>query len=199
MTDIVLGSGSAIRARILTAAGVPFEQIKPDVDEDATKKSAAVAGMTPEQTAMRLAEEKALNVCASVSPERLVIGSDQILEFEGALFDKPTSMAAARARLLEMAGKTHRLINAVCVARDGAVLWRHIDCPALHMRAMTERDVDAYLDAAGDEILYSVGAYQVEALGARLFEKIDGDYFAVLGLSLYPLIGFLREEGALTF
>jgi len=108
-------------------------------------------------------------------------------------------MAEARERLIEMKGATHTLINAVVVARDGDIIWRNLDRPRLTMRDLTEADIDAYLDAAGPDILFSVGAYQVEKLGARLFEEIDGNYFAVLGMSLLPLLGVLRREGAIAF
>ncbi|MEQ8177950.1 MAG: Maf family protein [Amphiplicatus sp.] len=194
-SPIILASGSAIRARILEGAGVPFRVVKPDVDEGAIKR--ANAGIDLEALAMRLAEAKAL--AADAPPAALVIGSDQILEFKGSAFDKPASMDEARARLLEIAGAAHTLINAVAVARGGEIVFRHLDRPKLFVRALVENELDDYLDAAGPDILASVGAYQVESFGARLFEKIEGDYFAVLGLSLFPLLAFLRREGAIGF
>ncbi|MEE2690252.1 MAG: nucleoside triphosphate pyrophosphatase [Pseudomonadota bacterium] len=195
--DIVLASGSAIRARILEAAGVPFRIVKPDVDEAVVKRDCAAAGLDLEATALRLAEEKAL--AADAPPETLVIGSDQILEFEERPFDKPASLEEARARLLDLQGRVHTLINAVVVVRSGEIAFSHLDRPRLRMRAMTAAEVDRYLAASGPAVLASVGAYQVEALGARLFEAVEGDYFAVLGLSLFPLLAFLRREGALDF
>jgi septum formation protein len=194
---LILASGSVIRARILAAAGVPFEVVKPDVDEDAVKRAAAIAGLTLQQTAQRLADEKALAVAAG--KDRLVLGSDQIMAFEGRGFDKPRSIEEARGRLLLLQGKTHTLINAVSIARGGEIIHRALDEPVLHMRPMSASEIDAYLAAAGAEILASVGAYQVEALGSRLFDRIDGDYFAVLGLSLTPVLGYLRREGLLAF
>ena len=194
---LILASGSAIRAQILRGVGVPFSIAKPDVDESVIKKKAAAEGLALEETAMRLAEAKCL--ADAHDPGALVVGSDQILEFRGEAYDKPRDMEEARARLLDMQGHGHTLINAVAVARDGAVVWRFVDRPRLFMRSMSPEDVDAYLAAAGPDILHSVGAYQVEKLGARLFERIEGDYYAVLGLSLYPLLGFLREEGAIAF
>ncbi len=194
---LILASGSSIRARILAAAGVPFEVIKPDVDEDAIKRAAANAGLTLQQTAQRLADEKALAVAAG--KDRLVLGSDQIMAFEGKGFDKPRSIEEARDRLLLLQGKTHTLINAVSIARGGKIIDRTLDEPVLHMRPMSAAEIDAYLAAAGPEILASVGAYQVEALGSRLFDRIDGDYFAVLGLSLTPVLAYLRREGLLAF
>lgn len=195
--DIVLASGSAIRARILEAAGVPFRIVKPDVDEAAMKRDCAAAGLDLEATALRLAEQKAL--AADAPPETLVIGSDQILEFEERPFDKPASLEEARARLLDLQGRVHTLINAVVVVRSGEIAFSHLDRPRLRMRALTAAEVDRYLAASGPAVLASVGAYQVEALGARLFEAVEGDYFAVLGLSLFPLLAFLRREGALDF
>ncbi|GAB4526555.1 MAG: nucleoside triphosphate pyrophosphatase [Amphiplicatus sp.] len=200
---IVLASGSAIRARILKEAGLAFDIVRPQVDEAAIKRAGLAEGLDLEALAMRLAEAKAR--AARAPAGALVIGADQILEFEGRPHDKPTSLDEARARLKEWRGKTHTLINAVAVAEtgekggDGAVVFRHLDRPRLHMRAMTDGEIDRYLEAAGPGILASVGAYQVEGLGARLFERIEGDYFAVLGLSLLPLLGFLRRAGALDF
>lgn len=194
---IILASGSAIRAQILRNAGVPFEAIKPNVDEDIIKRQSMKDGVTLEELAMKLAEAKCLAVAARESG--LVIGSDQILEFEERRFGKPANMDEARTRLMEMQGAAHSLINAVVVARDGDVIWRGLDRPRLTMREMSAEEVDAYLKAAGPDILSSVGAYQVENFGARLFDKIEGDYFAVLGLSLFPLLNVLRREGALRF
>lgn len=194
---IILASGSAIRAQILRNAGVPFEAIKPNVDEDIIKRQSMEDGATLEDIAVKLAEEKCLAVAERENG--IVIGSDQILEFEGRPFDKPANMKDARVRLMEMQGETHSLINGVVVARDGDVIWRNLDRPRLTMRPMNEEEIDAYLEAAGPDILSSVGAYQVENFGSRLFDRIEGDYFAVLGLSLFPLLDVLRREGALAF
>lgn len=194
---IILASGSAIRRDILTAAGVPFEVMKPDVNEDTIKAQGKSEGLDLEALAMRLAEAKCMDIAQKT--DAIVIGSDQIMEFEGRAYDKPATMGEARTRLLETQGASHTLINAICVARHGQIIWRNLDRPTLTMRALTEKEIDAYLDAAGPEILYSVGAYMIEKLGARLFERIDGDQFAVLGLSLYPLLGLLRDEGAIPF
>ncbi len=195
--QIILASGSAIRAEILRGAGVRFEIVKPNVDEAAIKSEAASAGKPLEQMAMHLAEAKTLDVAKST--EAIVIGADQILEFEGRAYDKPQNMDEARMRLMDMAGATHTLINAVTIARHGRLIWRHLERPRLWLRDLTEAEIDAYLAAAGPEVLSSVGAYQLESIGARLFEKIDGDYFSVLGLCLFPVLDCLRREGALAF
>lgn len=194
---IILASGSAIRAEILTNAGVAFTVARPDVDEAALKRAALARGVGLEALAQELADAKALAVGAP--RDAAVIGSDQIMEFEGQPYDKPKTRAEARARLIAVSGKPHTLINAVSVARGGAIVFRSLERPVLHVRALTESELDDYFAEAGEDILASVGAYQVERLGARLFDRIEGDYFAVLGLSLYPLLGFLRREGYLSY
>ncbi len=194
---ITLASGSAIRASMLRDAGVDFDIVKPGVDENIIKEEARAQGAGLEKIATKLATAKCLAV-AERTPG-IVIGSDQILEFQGRAFDKPTSMADARARLMAMQGAPHTLINAVVVALDGQVIWHHLDRPKLTMRALSQIEIDAYLDAAGPDILSSVGAYQVEKLGARLFDDIKGNYFAVLGMSLLPLLDVLRREKAIAF
>ncbi|WP_425410473.1 Maf family protein [Hyphococcus sp.] len=199
--DIILASGSAIRRQILQAVGVLFNVVRPDVDEGKIKEEALERGEDLNELAMMLAEAKCLNVSAqrARSAGALVIGADQIMEFDGRAYDKPADMDQARSRLRALQGKSHTLINAVAVARKGEIIWRNLDRPKLFMRAMTEKEIDAYLEAAGADILSSVGAYQVEKLGARLFDRIEGDYFAILGLSLFPLLAFLRREGALVY
>lgn len=194
---IILASGSAIRRQILTDAGVPFEVMKPDVDEAVIKNAAQKDGVDFETLAMMLAEAKCMDVARRT--DAIVIGSDQIMEFQGRAYDKPTNMAEARARLIEIQGAAHTLINAVAVARNGSIVWRNLDRPSLTMRSMTGAEIDAYLHEAGPEILASVGAYQIEKLGGRLFERVDGDHFAILGLSLFPLLDVLRREGALDY
>lgn len=192
MADLVLASGSAIRANILRAARIDFTVMKPGVDEGAIKREMLAQSAGPEDIAMRLAETKALAVRA---PGKLVLGSDQILEHRGRLFDKPHGRREAHARLLELQGDAHTLINAVAIAKNGHIVFRHLDRPRLFMRPMTGAEIERYLETAGDEVLASVGAYQVEALGSHLFERIEGDHFAVLGLSLFPVLAFLRENG----
>lgn len=200
MKRIILASGSAIRADILRHAGVPFEIVKPDVDENEIKQKAKSDNLDLEALAMRLAEAKCLKV-ATRPDERdsIVIGSDQIMEFKHRAYDKPASLEEARSRLIAIQGSSHTLINAIAVAHQGEVVWRNIDRPTLHMRRMSEAEIDAYLQSSELDILKSVGAYQIEKLGSRLFERIDGDHFAVLGLSLFPLLQFLRDDGALAF
>lgn len=194
---IILASGSVIRANILRAAGIDFDVEKPGVDESSIKRVAKKEGLDPEKTAMLLAEAK----CNAIASKRdgIVIASDQILEFTGRIFDKPQTMDEARQRFIQMQNAWHTLINAIAVARDGHIIWRHLDRPKLFLRALSEKEIDDYLTAAGPEILDSVGAYQIEKLGSRLFHHIEGDHNAVLGLSLFPLLTLLRREKAIAF
>jgi septum formation protein len=184
---LVLASGSAVRAAILRNAGISFEQISPGVDEAAIK--ARLKGEGPETIAATLAEAKAMAVAA---PGALVLGCDQILEHRGVPYDKPATLAEARARLKALAGDEHSLVNATAIACDGRIAFRHLARPRLAMRALSDVEIDAYLSAAGEDVLSSVGGYQVERLGVRLFERIEGDFFAVQGLAILPVLEFLR-------
>lgn len=194
--SLVLASASASRRRMLEAAGLSFETQSPHADEEAAKASLRAAGLSPRDQADALAELKAL----SVSRRRpgFVIGADQMLAIEGEVLDKPKDMAEARTHLLRMRGKTHELLSAAVVAREGVIIWRHIDTPRLKMRAFSDAFLDEYLAAVGPGALASVGAYQLEGLGAQLFERIEGDFFSVLGLPLLPLLAFLREHKVVT-
>jgi septum formation protein len=191
MKPVVLASGSAIRASLLRDAGIDFSVIKPGVDEAAIKKRGF---SSIEALAQQLADEKAL---APHAPGALVIGCDQILDFNGEAFDKPETLEEAAHRLHRMQGRAHRLVNGLSVATNGDIVFRHASFATLFMRTMSEREIRDYLQSAGTGVLASVGAYQVETIGARLFDRIEGDYFTVLGLPLFPLLGFLRSKGAI--
>jgi len=190
---LILASGSAARRRMLEAAGLMFEVEAPRVDEEAIKTSLRAEGVRPRDQADALAEVKAL----SISRRRpgYVVGGDQMLAIDDDTLDKPKDMAEARAHLMRLRGKAHHLICAAVVAKDGAVIWRHIETPRLQMRAFSDAFLDEYLAQAGEVILSSVGAYQLEGLGAQLFDRVEGDYFSVLGLPLLALMRFLREHG----
>jgi septum formation protein len=178
---------------MLEAAGLDFAVEVPRVDEAAAKTGLRAEGATPRGQAVALAELKALSV--SARHKGLVIGADQMLALEGQAFDKPRSAEEAREHLVQLRGRTHELITAAAVARNGVVIWRHIDTPRLTMRAFSDAFLDDYFVRAGEGALTSVGAYQLEGLGAQLFDRVEGDYFSILGLQLLPLLAFLREHG----
>jgi septum formation protein len=176
---------------LLRRAGIAFSVHVSGVDEDAMKSAHHGA---PATLAMALAERKAVAVSA-VRPGALVVGADQILVCEDEIFSKPANLGAAASQLQRLRGRPHSLVTAVCVVRDGAVLWRYIAEPRLTMRDVSDGFLQGYLAAAGQGVLASPGAYQLEALGVQLFEAIDGDFFTILGLPLLPLLGFLRRAG----
>ena len=194
---VILASASRVRADMLAAAGVPFTVDTAGVDEDAVKQSLKAAGANAEEVAMSLAELKAVRVSARHT-DALVIGADQMLDCAGRWFDKPADLAHARAHLQALRGKAHELITAACVARNGSGIWRQVERARLHMRAFSDACLDAYLAAAGDDVLDSVGAYRIEGLGVQLFARIEGSHFAIMGLPLLGLLAFLREHEVLT-
>jgi septum formation protein len=189
---LVLASGSSARQALLKAADVPIEVVPADLDERAV--AAGAPSQAPSAIAALLARAKASAV-ARRHPGRLVLGADQVLELDGEGFAKPADRAAARAQLRALAGRTHELHSAIAFVRDATVLFEHVDTARLTMRAFSDRFLDSYLNAVGAAATASVGAYQIEGLGIQLFERIDGDYFTVLGLPLLEVLGFLRRHG----
>ncbi len=196
MTPLVLASASAIRAQLLSNAGLRFEVIPSEVDERAAEEPLIEAGMSSEDIALVLAEAKAVNV-SEEQPGALVIGADQTLDFEGKRLTKPGSMDQARRQLLAMSGMSHALFAAIVVARDGEAIWRHVEIARMYMRDLQPAEIGRYLGRVGTSALKSVGGYQIEGVGIQLFDRIEGDYFAVLGLPLLPLLKFLRTAGAI--
>lgn len=192
---LVLASASAIRSRILGNAGLAFEVDPAGIDESGIKAARREAAAPAAEVAETLAEAKALAVSRR-RPEAWVIGADQILTFQGTLFDKPGDMAAAASRLRRFRGRSHDLVSAVCVAFEGRSRWLYSEAAVLHVRDFSDSFLDSYIAGAGEGVLASVGAYRLEGPGAQLFSRIDGDYFTVLGLPLLPLLGFLRDAGA---
>jgi septum formation protein len=192
---VVLASTSGIRKQVLAAAGVTFEAVAAGVDETAIKQSLQAEGVGPRDIADALAEAKAVKV--SRRRPGLVIGADQTLDLDGELFDKAETVEAARERLRSLRGKTHRLHCGMVVARDGQPIWREVVTTSLRMRPFSDAYLDAYLQRNAPEVLLSVGCYQLEGEGIQLFDRIEGDYFAILGLSLIPLLDLLRRHGAL--
>lgn len=195
MIRIVLASESPTRRALLANAGIAFEAISPGVDERAVEAPMIATGARPEAIAVELAEAKALAV-GRLAPGALVVGADQVLDLDGERFVKPGTMAEARAQLMRLAGRSHRLHTAVAGVKGGTVRWRHTETAALTMRPLAKHEAEAYLLEVGEAALGSVGAYQIEGPGIRLFERIEGDYFGILGLPLLAVIGWLREEGA---
>lgn len=191
---LVLASGSRTRAAMLEQAGVPAILDRPLVDEDEVKAAGRAEGVPADAVAEALAELKAQRITRR-HPGALVVGADQMLDCEGRWFDKPADRAAARAQLLDLRGKTHQLVSCAVVVRDGERMWHKTDSARLTMRNFSESFLDDYLDRVGDEVLHSVGAYQLEGLGAQLFHRVEGDFFTILGLPLLPLLGFLRVHG----
>ena len=191
---LVLASGSVVRRQLLEAAGIPVEVRPASLDEREVEASAPRDD--PSAVATLLARAKALRIAAEF-PWRLVVGADQTLALGNRRFDKPADGAAARAQLQALAGRTHELHAAIAVARDDKVLFEHVAVARLSMRSLSDGFLDRYLAAAGANVTASVGAYQLEALGVPLFERIDGDHFTILGLPLLPLLAYLRAEGSL--
>jgi septum formation protein len=194
MAALVLASGSAVRRRLLADAGVDFATETAAVNEAEIKNRMRNEGWSVEDTALSLARAKAEAV-ARQHAGAYVIGADQMLEQGGRWFDKPKDRAEARRHLQSFSGRSHRLITAVSIVAGGAEAWHSVETATLHVRELSNEFIDDYLDAVGDAALASVGAYQLESLGIQLFERIDGDYFTILGLPLVRLLAFLRQHG----
>ncbi|WP_376702621.1 Maf-like protein [Mesorhizobium sp. ISC25] len=193
---IILASGSPFRKALLVNAGVTVEAVPASVDERALEAPLQNSGVSPEDVALVLAEAKATEV-SERKPGALVLGCDQTLSLSDQLFHKPADMEGARRHLLALSGKTHQLNSAVVLARDGQVLWRHVGIANLTMRKLDPAFIGRHLARVGAKALSSVGAYQIEGEGIQLFEKIEGDYFTIVGLPLLPVLAKLRELGAI--
>ena len=193
---LILASASSTRGRILGEAGLPVAVDPAAVDEEEIRAAFQAEKRSAAACATALAESKAIRVSAR-HVGALVLGADQILECAGRWFDKPADAEAARAQLKALRGERHTLVSAAAVVRNGSVLWHTSDRAELTMRGFSDGFLDAYIVATGAELLGSVGAYRLEGLGAQLFERVEGDYFTILGLPLLPLLDFLRGHGAL--
>lgn len=191
--SLILASASPSRRQLLANAGLVFTIDPSAIDEDEVKRSLG-SRAAPQELASTLAEMKSVKVSAR-HPEAMVVGADSTLACNGRMFDKPPDLAAARKQLQTLRGQTHELFSSVVVARRGARLWHWSERARLTMRHMDDGFIDAYLARAGDDVLTSVGAYQLEGLGAHLFSRVDGDYFTILGLPLLPLLSHLAGHG----
>ncbi|MFC5345811.1 nucleoside triphosphate pyrophosphatase [Brevundimonas staleyi] len=191
---LILASRSAARRAMLTGAGVPYTAMDAGVDEDAIK--ASLDGIDPAELALELARAKALAVSRH-DPEAWVLGSDQTLDFDGGMVSKAKDLAEARHRLQQMRGHTHHLNSGVALAWGGAVVWSGVDTARMTMRRFTDEFLDAYLEAEGEGLLGSVGCYRLEGMGSQLFDRVEGDYFTVLGMPLWPVLAELRRAGVI--
>jgi len=191
---LILASTSPYRKTMLTKAGLDFETMAPKVDEAAFK--AGRPTLTGAELALALAAAKALEVSAH-HPDSFVVGADQVLDCEGRLFDKPKNRAEARRHLRSLRAKRHRLISAVALARGGRIVWQDALVGELAMRNFSDDFLDAYLERMGGAATRTVGAYEIEGLGAQLFERVEGDLFTIMGLPLLSLLAALRREGAI--
>lgn len=189
---LVLASKSDVRGKILAAAGLRIEIRPAQLDERAAE---ANAGTTEAAAVARYLARAKANVVACSLPGRLVLGADQTMARGAKRFSKPADRAQAVEQLRSLRGRTHELHSALALVRDGKVLFDCVDSARLTMRDVSDRFLENYLDMAGDTALASVGAYQLESIGIHLFERVDGDYFTILGLPLLPLLGFLRQNG----
>lgn len=194
---IILASQSASRKTMLAAAGVPFEQLSPGVDEDSAKTALRAEGISARNLADALAELKAVRVSGRL-PGALVLGCDSTVALhDGTMIDKASDRAALAAQLEQMSGTTHHLHSAAVIAENGRAIWRHVDVAKMTMRKLSRDFIEDYLAAEGDDLLWCVGGYKIEGRGVQLFSKIEGSQFTVMGLPLLPLLDYLRVRGVM--
>ncbi|WP_180899479.1 Maf family nucleotide pyrophosphatase [Martelella soudanensis] len=193
---IVLASTSPSRRALLENAGLAFTAMRPEVDERAIEAPYLKTGAAPAFLAGLLSRQKALDVSARAK-DALVIGGDQVMEFAGRPYSKPESRDEARDHLKRLSGRSHCLISAFAIARNGAIIFEAAETAVLHMRALDDRAIDRYLALIPDDALFSSGVYQLEGPGVQLFSKIEGDFFTILGLPMLALLKALRKLGAI--
>lgn len=198
-TRLVLASGSAARRALLDAAGLTFDVVPAQIDEEAIRTTILEETMGAEASdiASVLAAEKARAV-SELHPEALVIGADQVLVLGGKIFSKAETMLEAREHLTMLRGRTHDLVSAVALARNGVVHWQTLAVAGMTVRDFSDEFLGAYLERMGEKALASVGCYELEGTGVQLFERIEGDYFTILGIPLLPLLQRLRDEEMIT-
>jgi len=192
---VILASASQTRVAMLASAGIAFTVEPTAINEAAIKHAGRAESIEPLDIAILLAEMKAAAIAQQYGQGHFIIGSDQILVCDGEIISKPKNAKEAGEQLAFLSGKTHQLITAVVVFRDGVRIWHHVETPTLQMRRLAPDFIVSYLAAMGEAALFSPGSYQIEALGAHLFTKISGCHYAVLGMPLLDLLAFLREHG----
>ena len=193
---VLLASASEIRAQLLRNAGLSVTVQPARLDEEAIRAALEAEGANPRDVADALAEAKAAKLSGK-TPGALVLGADQVLELNGRVFSKPETPEDAKAQLRALSGQTHRLLSALVVVRDGEPLWRHVGQVRLTMHTLSEAFIDDYIARNWDSIRWAVGCYKLEEEGVRLFSRIEGDYFSVLGLPLIEFLNWLRARGEL--
>jgi septum formation protein len=192
--ELVLASASPFRRRMLEAAGLSFRVMPGDVDEVAIRQRLATADVV--RIAATLAQAKAVAV-SEAYPEALVIGADQVLDFNGRLFSKPNGLDEARTQLKALRGNAHQLHTAAALAQAGTILWGYTETARLVMRTFSDAFLDRYLAEVGTRVCHTVGAYEIEGRGIQLFERVEGDSFTIIGLPLLALLVELRARGAI--
>jgi len=193
---LILASKSPSRANLLRGAGLTFDVVVTGVDEDSVKQTLLSEGATGQEIAVTLSDLKAMRVQAG--PLDYVMAADQVLTLNGELYSKPSDLDRGRDQLRQLRGQTHELISAVSIAKTGSVIWRHNETSLMTMRDFSDDFLDSYIEANEQAVLSSVGSYWLESDGIQLFSRIEGDYFAILGLPLLPVLDFLRLHDVVT-
>ena len=193
--EIILASASKSRSALMKGAGIAVRIVPADINETAIRTTLQRNSETPAADIAEVLARAKAEAISNTERDAVVIGADQVLELDGKIFEKPVDMEAARKTILSLRGKTHQLHASVAVARAGKVVWAHTATAHMTMRDFDAEFTDRYLAAAGESVLGSVGAYQLEGVGVQLFSGIKGDYFTILGLPLLPLLDYLRREG----
>ncbi len=192
---LVLASSSPFRRLLLENAGLEFSTRPASIDEREIESRLTERNALPDEVAVELAMAKALDV-ADHFPGAFIIGSDQTMSLGSRVYHKPVSLDDARNTLRSLSGQTHHLNSGVAIARDGKVIWKTVAKAAMTVRPLSDDFIESYLESVGDAVMSSVGGYQLEGRGIRLFDTIEGDYFTILGLPMLPLLKALRELGA---
>lgn len=197
MPPVILASTSPTRQRLLGSVGIAFEALPPRIDEETVRRALLAEGAPARDIADTLGELKARKI-QEKRPEAVVVGSDQVLSLKGEVFGKPQDRAEAAAQLSRLQGAQHLLLSSAVVSFEGRPVWRSVGQARLRMHPMDEAEIEAYLSHAWPDVAGSVGAYHAEGYGARLFSRIEGDWFSVLGLPLLDLCSYFRMRGWLT-